>query len=69
MINPKLGPKGAKSTWKERFASLPPVLSVLVVFLVVVGGLMMGYFTPTEAGSVGTAAVLILTIAKKRYEC
>jgi C4-dicarboxylate transporter DctM subunit len=65
MINPKLGPKGAKSTWKERFASLPPVIWVLVVFFVVVGGLMMGYFTPTEAGSVGTAAVLILTIAKK----
>jgi C4-dicarboxylate transporter, DctM subunit len=65
MINPTIGPKGAKSTWKERFASLPPVILVLVVFLVVVGGLMQGYFTPTEAGSVGTFAVLILTIAKR----
>jgi C4-dicarboxylate transporter DctM subunit len=65
MINPKMGPKGEKSTWKERFASLPPVIWVLVVFFIVVGGLMMGYFTPTEAGSVGTFAVLILTIAKR----
>ncbi len=65
VYNPSLGPKGAKSTWKERFASVGPVFSVLVVFLVVVGGLMQGFFTPTEAGSVGTAAVLILTIAKK----
>ena len=64
-INPKLGPKGDKSTWKERFASLPPVLLVLVIFIVVVGGLMQGYFTPTEAGSVGTFAVLVLTIAKR----
>ncbi len=65
MINPTLGPKGAKSTWKERFASLPPVLWVITIFLVVVGGLMAGFFTPTEAGSVGTFAVPILTISKK----
>ena len=64
-INPKLGPKGKKSTWKERFASLPPVLWVLIIFVLVVGGLMEGYFTPTEAGSVGTFAVLILTLAKR----
>ncbi len=65
VYNPSLGPKGEKSTWKERFASLPPVILVLIVFFVVVGGLMQGYFTPTEAGSVGTAAVLILTLAKR----
>jgi len=64
-INPLLGPKGAKATWRERFASLPPVLLVGAIFLVVVGGLMMGFFTPTEAGSVGTFAVLLLTIAKR----
>src|SRR5271157_4781252 len=65
MINPALGPKGEKSTWKQRFASLPPVIWVITIFLVVVGGLMAGFFTPTEAGSVGTFAVLILTLAKK----
>jgi C4-dicarboxylate transporter, DctM subunit len=65
LINPSLSPKGEKSTWRERFASLPPVLLVMLVFLVVVGGLMQGFFTPTEAGSVGTFAVLLLTLAKK----
>ncbi len=64
-INPKLGPKGEKSTWKERFASLPPVIGVITIFLLVVGGLMQGFFTPTEAGSVGTFAVLVLTVIKK----
>jgi C4-dicarboxylate transporter DctM subunit len=64
-INPKLGPKGKKATWKERFASLPPVLLVLAIFVLVVGGLMLGFFTPTEAGSVGTFAVLILTLATR----
>jgi C4-dicarboxylate transporter, DctM subunit len=65
MINPELGPKGEKSTWKERFRSLPPVFVVLAIFGVVVGGLMEGFFTPTEAGSVGTFAVLVLTLLKK----
>lgn len=64
-INPALGPKGERSTWKQRFASLPEVLWVVGVFLLVIGGLMYGFFTPTEAGSVGTFAVLVLSIAKR----
>ncbi|HMK35583.1 MAG TPA: TRAP transporter large permease subunit, partial [Desulfomonilaceae bacterium] len=64
-MNPALGPKGEKSTWKQRFASLPPVLWVAAIFLLVVGGLMEGFFTPTEAGSVGTFAVLALTTFKR----
>jgi tripartite ATP-independent transporter DctM subunit len=62
-INPALGPKGERSTWKQRFFSLfPEVILVVVIFLLVVGGLMLGFFTPTEAGSVGTAAVIILSL-------
>jgi tripartite ATP-independent transporter DctM subunit len=64
-INPALGPKGERSTWKQRFASLPEVLWVVGVFLLVIGGLMYGFFTPTEAGSVGTFAVLLLSIIKR----
>lgn len=64
-INPTLGPKGAKSPWRDRFRSLPPVLWVLLIFILVVGGLMQGFFTPTEGGSIGTFAVLLLTLFKK----
>ena len=64
-IDPTLGPKGEKSTWGQRIRSLPEVLWIVVIFLLVVGGLMKGFFTPTEAGSVGTFAVLILSIAKR----
>jgi C4-dicarboxylate transporter DctM subunit len=64
-INPSLGPKGQKSTWRERIASLPEVVWVGIIFLLVIGGLMEGFFTPTEAGSVGTFAVLLLSLLKK----
>jgi len=64
-INPSIGPKGERSSWSERLKSLPEVLLVVAIFLVLVGGLMNGFFTPTEAGSVGTMAVLILSVTKK----
>jgi C4-dicarboxylate transporter, DctM subunit len=64
-INPALGPRGEKSTWKQRIASLPEVLWVVLIFVLVVGGLMQGFFTPTEAGSIGTFAVLLLSAIKR----
>ena len=64
-INPSLGPKGQKSTWRERIASIPEVVWVGIIFLLVIGGLMEGFFTPTEAGSVGTFAVLLLSLLKR----
>ena len=64
-INPSIGPKGERSSWSARLKSLPEVLLVVAIFLVLVVGLMNGFFTPTEAGSIGTMAVLILSVAKK----
>jgi tripartite ATP-independent transporter DctM subunit len=64
-LNPTLGPAGQKSSWKERLRSLPDVGWVLAIFVCVIGGLMKGIFTPTEAGSIGAFAVLILGIAKR----
>jgi C4-dicarboxylate transporter DctM subunit len=64
-INPSIGPKGTKSTWKERIASLPEFVLVVVVFLLMIWGLMKGMFTPTEAGSVGTGLVLLMSIVRR----
>ncbi len=64
-INPTIAPQSDRSTWKARMGSLPEVLWVLLVFVVVVGGIMQGYFTPSEAGAVGTFAVLLLAIVKR----
>ena len=62
---PKDAPMSDRSTWKERVRSLPDVAWVLVVFLLVVGGIMTGFFTPSEAGAVGTFAILVLAIIKR----
>ena len=64
-INPSQGPKGERSTWKERMISLKDVIWVLLIFVIVIGGLTWGFFTPTEAASIGTFAVLIISAIKK----
>ena len=64
-INPKIAPKGKKASWKERLRALPALLWVAVVFTLVIGGMMMGIFSPTEAGTMGTIGVLVLVAAQR----
>ena len=64
-INPSLGPKGERSSWRERIDSVKEVGGVAVIFIVVMGGMMQGFFTPTEAGSVGAFAVGVLAFATR----
>lgn len=59
-IDPTLGPRGEMSSWRERIASLKEITGVAIIFIVVMGGLLEGFFTPTEAGSVGAFAVGLL---------
>ena len=65
--SPSLGPKGERSSWNERLASLRDVTWIIVIFLVVMGGMMKGFFTPTEAGSVGCFAIGLLAFAKRDF--
>lgn len=64
-IDPELGPRGERSTWPERLKTIPEVFWVMLIFVTIIGGLMYGFFTPTEAGSIGTFAVLVISICKK----
>lgn len=64
-LKPELGPKGPKSTWKERFASLPGTIETLIIFVAVMGGLFIGFFTPTEAGAMGAFTTLLVAVIKR----
>ncbi len=64
--NPKAGPRGPVFSWKERFVSLTGMLPLLVLFLVVIGGIYGGVFTPTEAAGVGVTGVVIIALVMRR---
>ena len=64
-INPAIAPRSERFAWGARIRSLPEVVWIILVFLLVIGGIMRGFFTPTEAGAVGTFAVLLLAVVKR----
>ncbi|WP_235518072.1 TRAP transporter large permease [Sphingomonas sp. Leaf208] len=59
-INPALGPATIRMPWRERWPALRRIADILLLILFVIGGLMIGWFTPTEAASVGVAGALLL---------
>jgi len=63
---PSLGPPGPRFTMKEKIYSLKGTWSLLALFLLVIGGLYAGWFTPTEAAGVGAFGAFSITIIKRR---
>ncbi len=64
-INPSIGPSSERAAWGERFRTVPAVIWPVVIFIIIIGGLLQGFFTPTEAGSIGALAVLVLCLVKR----
>ena len=64
-----LAPKGPKASWKERIESLKEGLGeTLLIFSLSIGGLFLGWFTPTEAGAIGAGGVLLITALRKKMD-
>ncbi|BDQ34806.1 TRAP transporter large permease [Pseudodesulfovibrio portus] len=60
--NPEWGPAGPKTTFAEKLRSLPGSIEMVILFILVMGGLFLGFFTPTEAGAAGAALALLISI-------
>ena len=64
--NPHLGPAGAPATMGEILRTLTGLGETIVLFALVMGGLFIGWFTPTEAGGIGAFGALALGVATRR---
>jgi C4-dicarboxylate transporter DctM subunit len=64
-LRPAIAPRAEKATWKERLVVIPEVLVVLVIFGIVIGGMITGFFSPTESGTIGTVAILLLALVRR----
>lgn len=60
LYRPDSAPAGERSNWKERLASLKGVWSFLFIFALIIGGLYMKWFSPTEAAGIGAGIALII---------
>jgi C4-dicarboxylate transporter DctM subunit len=65
-LHPDYGPIGEQFSLREKMVSLLGIIDVVILFLLVMGGLFIGFFTPTEAGAVGAGGALVLALIKRQ---
>lgn len=74
-LKPDAGPAGPRASWRERWRALMDVWPVASIFFLVIGGIYLGWFTPTEAAAVGAALAGVAAFlrggldGKKFIEC
>lgn len=66
-LNPSVAPVSPEAvSWGEKFSALLGVWEPLAIFLVVMGGIYGGLFTPTEAGAMGATVLFLVAIIKRK---
>ena len=58
---PSLGPAGPRFSLRERLEGLRRTGDVIVLFVLVMGGILWGWFTPTEAGAMGAFGAVVVS--------
>jgi len=66
--NVALGPPGPKSSRKEKLVAFSRTWEVLVLFILVIGGLYAGIFTPTEAAGIGAFVAFCFAILRGKMK-
>jgi len=65
-LYPEMGPAGPKVSLADRIRSLPGSIEMVILFLLVMSGLYLGWFTPTEAGAAGSFFALLIVFFTSR---
>ena len=63
---PDMAPAGPETTIKQKLGAVIGVFEMLAVVVMVMGGLFTGWFTPTQAGGAGAAAVLLVALVRRK---
>lgn len=61
-FRPEIGPRGPRIAWVEKFRSLSGLIETLLLFVLVMGGLFAGFFTPTEAAGIGATGTILIAL-------
>jgi len=64
-IRPEWGPPGEATTMKQKLRSLLGLIDALILFLLVIGGLFAGFFSPTMAGAMGAAGAVVIGVVRR----
>jgi tripartite ATP-independent transporter DctM subunit len=64
--DPRAGPAGERSSWRERLTALKDVWGVALLVVVVLGGIYGGVFTATEGAGIGASGAFFFALARRR---
>jgi tripartite ATP-independent transporter DctM subunit len=64
--HPEWGPGGEKVTIIDKIKSIPGAVEMIILFVLVMGGLYSGAYTPTEAGAAGAFFALLIAVVIRR---
>ncbi|MCB5163028.1 TRAP transporter large permease [Marinomonas algarum] len=59
---------GKKASIKERFAAIGQLWAFSLLVLLVLGGIYMGFFTPTESAGVGAVGAIAVTLIRGKFK-
>jgi C4-dicarboxylate transporter DctM subunit len=62
--NPSIAPRGKSTTWKEKAEGIFGAFETVVLFFLVILGLFLGWFSPTQAGAAGAAGVVVIGLIR-----
>jgi tripartite ATP-independent transporter DctM subunit len=65
-IKPSLGPAMPRAPWSERFVSLARLWDICLLIVLVIGGIALGWFSPTEAASIGGVGALAMCAWRRK---
>jgi C4-dicarboxylate transporter DctM subunit len=64
--NPAIGPPGVPTSWKEKLRVMTGIIEAVILFLLAIGGLFLGWFSPTQSGAIGAGGALLIGLARRQ---
>ncbi len=64
--NPSIGPPGPPTKLITKLKATAGIIEALILFLLAIGGLFLGWFSPTQAGAIGAGGTLIIGLARRQ---
>jgi C4-dicarboxylate transporter, DctM subunit len=64
--NPSIGPPGTPTTWRVKLRATTGIIETFILFLLAIGGLFLGWFSPTQAGAIGAGGTLVIGMVRRQ---